>query len=283
MMAEEEREWGQRTKGNSYLRTREAMRKARRPPAVVSDSPLLDLPVNFTAARKQRVPVTEVMAMVARQCQVTVLAHYLLPDYVSPYLPPGPDAKPSLGDVLAGLNRKTGMQWRVDGRYVVGSDEDYLLTQSSPLPEPWLARLRELVTPDGRVKDPEQVASLLAQVPDQQWTALSWATMPPELENIRIPASALRAYGYLEPSQRRQLEAGRELQFSELSTEARRALARQLRPSLPEEGFFDPEHAVIYRGPWTSPSGKKGFYIAFKYRLPDGLEMRELLFNWPVW
>lgn len=240
-------------------------------------SGVLERPVSFSESEGARLSPAEVLKKVARQCQITALAHYLPPDFTSPFIVPGPDAALPLGTVLERLGRRTMLHWQLNGRYLTSDDRDVQNSGFAPVPQGILDKWRRMVRPGEVVEDVDALASALAELSPGQLMALGM-----EIPQITSIPTTLWIYGKLDPSQRAQLAGKEELRLSDLHPGQQKLFASFLADMVPWGGDFDPDRAVLYRRPWTNSRGEEGWYLALRYQAPGYPEVRSGLFATPL-
>ncbi len=273
----EHRQWQDEVGEFASLRRRRQVERSVRPQLGDLSSPLLDLPVTFDSPKSQGMRLPELWETVARQCQVTALAHYRPLELYNPYRSPGSDATVSLGELLAWVQRKAGLHWRLDGHYVTTVETYPGENRWVPLSEEQLKEWRELVKPGEMVTDVEAAADAAAKLDYQQISAL-WLAIP---ETMGFVGHEMATYGSLDRSLREELTKGKELRVSELPSKAQKEFVDWLDACIPWAGEPDPTAAVVYRRPWVDAAGNEGFYIAVRYRAPGLPEVRRLLMVWP--
>jgi len=243
-------------------------------PVRSATGPDLARPVDLTSLAGKRIPLSDLLAQVAAQADLAVLA-VAAPAEVRVPIPSGPRLPTSVGQALVLIAAAPGPPRSpqvADGWLVLREAGIELLPWADPpgtLVREWQARVKRSRT-----------------VPLPDLAALSVALNPLQLDRFTdqvrelrdAPLGDLRLYGGLSAEQRAALLRGETVAVASLSAQERQALLRRARASHPwfTQGHLAP--AVLRILPETLCTEEPGVAVLIEYRRPESPRDREILF-----
>jgi len=222
---------------------------------------------------------SQVLAQIARQCRLSVLAECVGSGL--PGLAPrkGVASTMTLKDALAALRtaRRRLWWWQVSEGWLVASDAGAEVVVWSDLPdgvlEEWRARVK------GAQPVPlEDLARLAAALNPLQLDRLA-----SELQELQqVPLDYLRLYGTLTDEQRAALLRGEVIELSSLGAEQRRVALRRARPTHPWFTEPDLDHATLRLARQTLCTEVLGVTLFLEYHRPESPRDRDVVFVMPL-
>jgi len=258
-----------------------ATTRATGPPPDTADRPCSELAraVDLSSLAGRRVPVSEILAQVAAQTDLPVLAVRGASREGRIAVPKGPQLPASVGEAMAliGLLRGPSWSWQVAEGWLVLREEGLELLPWADAPEGlvrgWQARVRE-----SQAIPLDDLATLSAALnPLQSNRFGEW------VKGLRdVPLGDLRLYGSLSAQQREALLRGEVITVASLSAQHRREALRRARPTHPWFTEADLGPAVLRLVPQMLCTEEAGVTLVMEYRRPESPRDRDVVFVMPL-
>ena len=236
--------------------------------------------VDLAAEGAPATTAADCLAAAARQCDMSVIAHFLPAEqYRRDVLEAAAD-EVRLGDLLADIReqRSGAFSWDFRGPMLLCRDAEYRFLQAGVLSEQirqrWLRWARE-----GELVPLDRFASALSELNPAQMETLALSMR--QLESLHLPLDGLRLYGLLGDRLGRLSDAAG-LSSAELTPEEQRSLQRIAHRSHPWVDQFDLEGAVLRTLPRKLSTGEDGITFIVEYPQSALGNDRDVVFTAPL-